>query len=69
MFCPHVISFSLTSLIVYISFFDFIATQSISNFRSTLQSWRFSGSGREEKVGNHEDISKSAMLPSEAKRI
>ena len=54
---------------MYISFFDFIATQSISNFRSTLQSWRFSGSGREEKVGNHEDISKSAMLPSEAKRI
>lgn len=66
----YVISFSLTSLIVYISFFNFIATQSIFNFRSTLQNWRFSGRGREEKVGNHEDISKSiAMLPSDAKRI
>lgn len=65
----YVIGFSLTSLIVYISFFNFIATQSIFNFRSTLQNWRFSGRGREEKVGNHEDISKSAMLPSDAKRI
>lgn len=49
----YVISFNLTlSLIMYILFLNFIATQSIFNFRSTLQSWRFSGRGREEKVGN-----------------
>ena len=45
-----VISFSLTSLIMYISFFNFIATQSIFNFWPALQSWRCRGRGREEKV-------------------
>lgn len=45
-----VTSFSLTSLIMYISFFNFIATQGIFNFWTTLQSWRSSGRGREENV-------------------